>query len=257
MLRRLQGLFARYEAQHLIVPGTREGIFDDAGQQIGFLDKVELNAGRLQVTGWVCARRVTLLFGSGVASVVPDILRPDVGSARGGDDRVGFEVELPVKFPDLAHADAPGLVFEPREGEVSIPPLSLSFGRGRGARAAVRARFLADGLQAVPPALRWLHDRDPRWRHLVKSRLRLDAVSNGQRLDPALFAPVTAAALPNQKITIILPVYNAFDLLEEVLDRVRRHTDLPCRLLIREDCSTDPRVRPFLREGVARWGGGA
>jgi GT2 family glycosyltransferase/glycosyltransferase involved in cell wall biosynthesis len=56
------------------------------------------------------------------------------------------------------------------------------------------------------------------------------------------------APLEQTPITIILPVYNAFELLEEVLTRVREHTDLPWRLLLIEDCSSDERVRPFLRD---------
>lgn len=60
------------------------------------------------------------------------------------------------------------------------------------------------------------------------------------------------AGLMQTAITIILPIYNAFELLPEVLDRVARHTDLPARLILIEDCSTDPQVRPFLRDWVAR-----
>ena len=48
-----------------------------------------------------------------------------------------------------------------------------------------------------------------------------------------------------------MPVYNAFDLLPEVLDRLCRHTDLPWHALVIEDCSTDPAVRPFLRSWAA------
>ena len=46
---------------------------------------------------------------------------------------------------------------------------------------------------------------------------------------------------------ILLPVYQAFDLLPEVLDRITRHTDLPWQLTVIEDASPDPAIRPFLR----------
>ena len=52
-------------------------------------------------------------------------------------------------------------------------------------------------------------------------------------------------------MTLILPVYNAFELLEEVLERVLRHTDLPWKLIVIEDCSSDARVRPFLQGWAA------
>src|SRR6056297_1390801 len=53
-----------------------------------------------------------------------------------------------------------------------------------------------------------------------------------------------------KRITIILPVYNAFDLLQECLQRVIAHTDLPWRMILIEDRSTDARVAPFLRGWV-------
>ena len=59
------------------------------------------------------------------------------------------------------------------------------------------------------------------------------------------------AEVADQAITIVLPVYNAFEVLPEVLDRVVRHTDLPWRLILIEDASTDPGIRPFLRQWVA------
>jgi GT2 family glycosyltransferase len=83
-------------------------------------------------------------------------------------------------------------------------------------------------------------------------------------LSAALFAQTTTEVRPSGglaaqnpsaeipgAITCILPVYNAFDLLPEVLDRLCRHTDLPWHALIIEDCSTDPAVRPFLRTWAA------
>ena len=52
-------------------------------------------------------------------------------------------------------------------------------------------------------------------------------------------------------VTIVLPVYNAFDLLPEVLARVVEHTDLPWHLVVIEDCSSDAQVRPWLTDWVA------
>lgn len=53
-------------------------------------------------------------------------------------------------------------------------------------------------------------------------------------------------------VQIVMPVFNAFDLLTESLSRIVAHTDLPWRLILVEDCSTDPRVRPWLRGWVGR-----
>ena len=53
-------------------------------------------------------------------------------------------------------------------------------------------------------------------------------------------------------ITIVMPVYDAFDLLPEVLARIARHTNLPWHLVLVEDASADDRVRPWLRDWAGR-----
>nr|WP_239025435.1 glycosyltransferase [Roseibacterium persicicum] len=68
-------------------------------------------------------------------------------------------------------------------------------------------------------------------------------------IDPRYFA----GGVPprsQRAVTIILPVHNAFDLLAECLQRVQVHTDVPWHLVLIDDASTDPRVRPFLRTWV-------
>ena len=40
-------------------------------------------------------------------------------------------------------------------------------------------------------------------------------------------------------------------MLQEALERVERHTDLPWRLILIEDASPDPQVRPWLRDWAA------
>lgn len=49
-------------------------------------------------------------------------------------------------------------------------------------------------------------------------------------------------------IDIIIPVYNGFQYLEPLFKSVKKHTTLPHRLLIVEDCSPDQKVRPFLQK---------
>lgn len=54
----------------------------------------------------------------------------------------------------------------------------------------------------------------------------------------------------NTCIDIIIPVYNGYEFLENLFDTVS-HTKMKYRLLLVEDCSTDPRVRPFLEKYAA------
>ncbi|WP_306151159.1 glycosyltransferase [Roseovarius sp. MMSF_3281] len=127
-------------------------------------------------------------------------------------------------------------------------PLPLCF--GKRSRLAIRARFLRDVALALPAIIGWYTTRNPMYRARVKSRLRLTTQLQTGPLAANLFITPNDT-IPDTEpvsITIVLPVYNAFDLLAECLNRVERHTDLPYRLILIEDGSTDDRVRPFLRD---------
>jgi len=52
-------------------------------------------------------------------------------------------------------------------------------------------------------------------------------------------------------IDIIIPIYNGFEFLEPLFSSIFKNTTIPCRLIVVDDCSTDPRVGPFL-EGISR-----
>ncbi len=53
-------------------------------------------------------------------------------------------------------------------------------------------------------------------------------------------------------ISLIIPVYNAFNCLAALLDSVRRLDPPPARVLVVEDASTDQRVRPWLQDYISR-----
>jgi GT2 family glycosyltransferase len=52
-------------------------------------------------------------------------------------------------------------------------------------------------------------------------------------------------------ITVVIPVYNAYDAVQDCLKSVIRWTAVPYRLLIIDDASTDPRIRPLLMSFAA------
>jgi GT2 family glycosyltransferase len=52
-------------------------------------------------------------------------------------------------------------------------------------------------------------------------------------------------------ITVVIPVYNAYDAVQNCLESVIRWTAAPYRLLIIDDASTDPRIRPLLSSFAA------
>ncbi|MBY6117308.1 glycosyltransferase [Mameliella alba] len=112
--------------------------------------------------------------------------------------------------------------------------------------------FTAAGLRALPDALRWARYRDPAARARVKQILDLSGPAPVE-LDPALFrAPAGITPPEGAGVTLVMPVYNALELTRAALARVAAHTDIPWRLVIVEDASPDPEVRPFLRDWVAR-----
>ncbi|MBK5932938.1 GT2 family glycosyltransferase [Rhodovulum imhoffii] len=108
--------------------------------------------------------------------------------------------------------------------------------------------FVKAMVRAAPAGLRWMRHKNPADRARVKSALGLAA------LPPHLLHPeiLSWRKLPQTggSVTLIVPVYNAFDVLPECLDRLIHHTDLPWRLIVIEDHSTDTRVRPWVRKWI-------
>jgi len=248
---RLRQLFWRYAATHLQVRTPGFELRDEIGGRTGYLEAVEARHRRLYVEGWVIADRVALIVGAKSIEASPGLARPDVIKLGSGDGEanVGFRLELPHE----PGAEAAALCV--RAGQTRyIYPLPLSSASRLDARRFwLLLPFAAALLRAIPSILRWRLMRDPAARARIKMLLGLTDNPSGMSLlpprmyrDPGAPSPDTGTA-----ITLILPIYNAFELLPEVLDRIVRHTDMPWHLVLIEDCSTDDRVRPFLRDWAA------
>lgn len=131
---------------------------------------------------------------------------------------------------------------------------------GRGAEilaaTALVPRFARGALRALPLILRWQRTGDPALRTAIGRALGLAFEPKRRDLDPRLFAstqaPPDCPTAPG--VTILVPVYNSFDLLDELIDRIEAHTDLPWHLIVIEDASSDRRVRPWLAARLARLG---
>lgn len=224
-------------------------LLDNAGKRFGQIDQITVRDGRLFVKGWIVADLVGLTVADHTTKCIPSLLREDVVKLL-GDTRVkfsGFILDLPLSLGQaVLWSEVGGFRYVH-----SLPQLTL-----RDLRAMKRGQilpFLRDGTRALPAALRWLRRRDPQSIAAIKTMLRLNTVTRSTRLNILLFAEDAGApdippeGLDQTGITIVLPVYNAFDLLPEVLQRVLDHTDLPWRLIAVEDRSSDAQVRPWLR----------
>ncbi len=239
MLRRAARLFRRYAELHIVREWRGIPLQGSGGPVRGYIDRLRTGDGRVQVVAWTDAAHVTLMRGADQAETHPDIPRPD--TPEGGR---GFEVDLPLGEGPLR------LVLRDGGARTEVPLPDLRGPVPLRERLRVAVAFVRDLMRAAPLILRWLFSRDPGLRPRIRAALQLDVEPASASFDMALFGPPVLAPAQDE-ITIVLPVYNAFDLLPEVLDRVLRNTDLPWHLVVIDDASPDPAVRPWLRDWVA------
>lgn len=240
MTGRLARLFGRYAARHLRLsapppPCPLPGVTLTA---LTLADGLVAVAGRAEP-----GLRLTLDLAGRQDAASPG---PD-GSFRLALPQAAEPARLAVTGPQAAAMELP-----------PFPPARLRIGR-----LMLVPGFAVALARALPAALRWWRQRDPADRRRIKRILGLAAAGPAPRLDPAWLpgagAAVGAGAPPDPEstpeitpeITIVLPVYNARALLEEALSRLIAHTDLPWHLILVEDGSSDPAIRPFLRGWVA------
>lgn len=232
MIARLKGLFRRYMTANLTLSGPEGPLLAD-GTQIGWITDVHWVHGRLNVRGRVEAYEITLEM-AGMRS-----------TARINGQSAPFLLTLPwpPELP-LRGGVANLLVGEHPAGLVYLH-------RVRRTQARFALRFAVTVVSLIPDALDWFRRRDPACKARIKAALGLSARVNGGPLDVALFAPASEPSDTVEPIILIVPVYNAFELVQDCLDRVVRHTEQPWRMVLVEDGSTDVRVRTFLRDWAA------
>lgn len=257
MLRQLLSLYKRYTIAQLSLSGRPSAIIASNGSEIGNIDQVTMQQGRLRVKGWVHASRVTLTHDNMEARTIPRHRREDVAQVLDIPAEVGFEVDLAVNPYGLSKRNPPTLICDAIDERTSIRPVPLILRYVWAKRAMGAVRFSWAVTRLVPSIVGWYTTHDPVYRARVKAGLGLNKTVVAGELNTRLFATTDPAAdqhpaPPPVRVTLVLPVYNAFDLLAPVLARVEDNTDLPWRLIMIEDGSSDDRVRPFLRNWVAQ-----
>ena len=230
MLTRLRVLFRRFVRQHRHVDGPGFDLGSPA-RPLGRVDRVNLTGDTLTLSGQCTAHSLTLTSTEGRATGLPS---PD------------FQVSLPLGDGTLR------VVIDTADGpqETRLSPIAPR--RLRAENRRVAKDFALAAAQALPLALRYVATKDLRHHRAIKALFGF-APPGVPSLDAAFFSPPAATQDDPRPdaLTIILPVYNAFDLLPEVLDRLDRHTDVPAHLVIVEDASTDPDLRPWLLDWAA------
>jgi O-antigen biosynthesis protein len=250
LYKQLAALFARYTTAHLKARGKPHAFYAADGQIIGAVDLVSLADGHLRVAGWSCANEVVLHMNGITASAWPVLRRDDVAKAYGLGAKLGFDITVPLGPLRLAEIARFGIELhgaDPAQPTIGRP---LPLHHIRWVQLRIFVGFIWAMLGQLPSAIGWIATRNPKYRARIKQGLHLTTLPQSAELDPALFSDTRSPSpfTPDDSITIIMPVFNAFDLLQEALARVHEHTDLPWRLILVEDASTDSRVRPFLKE---------
>lgn len=220
----------------------------------GYVEECVFTRDSLKLRGWTLSHRLSLEIGGTRHPLPRRIQRGDVALAMGArmletgnqHGRVGFELTLPQSQGPVR------LIAEDTNGgSWQLPEPSEDMIRAERSRA--QRRFLRDVLRAAPIGLRYLLGGR---RRADRARLRAlmgleDKAAPCLSLDPRFLAPAPVPTSEFPAATIIMPVYNAFELLTEALDRVDRNTDVPWHLVLVEDASPDERVRPWLRDWAA------
>ncbi|WP_176250242.1 glycosyltransferase [Sulfitobacter sp. HGT1] len=249
MYKQLAALFARYTAAHLKAQGKPQALTGSDGRVIGALDVITLDKGHIRLAGWSRADEIVLHMNGIKASVQPGLRRDDVAQAYGFDAHLGFDITVPLGPLKLTEIARFGLEFHSVGPDQPTIAMTLPLDHLHLVRLQVLYAFLVAIFTQIPPGIGWLATSNPKYRGRIKQGLQLTALPQSRELDPDLFRiPDKLPQLrPDSRITIIMPVFNAFELLQDALERVKNHTELPWRLILIEDASTDIRVRPFLR----------
>ena len=248
MYKQLAALFARYAAAHLNARGKPQGIFNADGQMVGAIDVVSMSQGEIRVAGWTLAGTVVLHMNGIKATTKANLHRHDVAQAHGLNPDLGFDLVLPLGPVGLREISRFGVEFHDANDAAATISMPLPLMNIRYVQLRIIFRFVCALLAFLPACLGWLITRNSRYRAHIKQGLKLTALPQAQELDPDLFRLSLDLVKPQTGITIVMPVFNAFDLVQESLKRVVQHTDVAWRLILIEDCSSDPRVRPFLED---------
>lgn len=240
LLQRLARIFFRYAEIHLALIGRSAVLRDATGSVQGHLDVLEVRGGRLILEGRSAALRVGLRLG-GVEQWVTPVSVPNAPEGR-------FRFDVAFLVGDIVLVSALG------EAEHLHPVTGFRPAQVKRARLGLVVQYVRTLCAVLPDIWRWKRGGDLGAREVVKEALGLVLRPPAGLIDPLVLAPPARSADAPDRLTILMPVHDAFEMLQEALERVVRHTDLPWRLVLIEDASPDPRVRPWLKAWAEAYG---
>lgn len=218
---------------------------------LGYVERLELRGSYVRIVGWSRATVVEASNGIDTRRGRPFLPRGDVGlNSDGSPELAGYELDLPYRGQHV--------VVTVRSSNQAAHAVVRTFSRWSTSAAmlAAIAGYLG-ALAFVSPALvRWLVFRRLTDRDAVMGRLGVASSAHTRpvalRIRDDVLSPSEHGrrAFKFSRFTIVIPVYNAFDLLVECLDRVRGNTDIPYDIIIIDDKSTDSRILPHLKSWI-------
>ena len=123
-----------------------------------------------------------------------------------------------------------------------------------GAELRVFAKFLWILIKSLPVGMSWLFFRRSEQKAQLKRVLLNETIPPAQVFDDNIFSTESRTRPPRHshvKAAVIIPVFNAYKDVVECVDRVAKNTRHPCTVILIDDKSTDPDIRPFLRHWVS------
>ena len=242
MLSQISRLFNLYCDYHYSVPAPGFAVVGVDGENWGHVDRVHFGHGSVRVEGWSTVDKVALGSRSNLIWQRPNLPRQDVAVAQDlpFDRCTGF---------NLSSSESPEeVVLSLQNGssslQITLPRVkSWEFHK---ARLSIRASFFQRALRNLPTLAKAYFNPTDANKTQAKRALRLVSNQSVNTLDKKFFEHSRPSLSP-ECVTIIMPVYNAFDLACTALERIEKNTDLPWRIVLIEDCSSDQRVRPMLR----------
>ncbi len=230
----LAALLQRYMRSNLVLRGRPRVLVDGRASTIGRIETVTLTGGFLTVTGQCRGGEIVLAL----ADMSGRMQIADTGGA--------FRLILPWP-PGLSVRQAQPQLIPP-----AAPPQPLVLPHPALPWLRQCLRFGWTLARLSPDLWRWRRGGDLHARARVKDALGLGPRRPGGPLHPGLRLSPPACeppcGLPDHAgpATIVLPVFNALPLLRACLVRLAA-TGGAWHLILVEDCSTDPAVRPWLR----------
>jgi GT2 family glycosyltransferase/glycosyltransferase involved in cell wall biosynthesis len=241
MIARFLALFRRYADQHARVRLRKRRLprLGDGKALDGYVDEIEVDKYALRIGGWSRGDQVGARVGSQGRWVTPGKFRPDLGQPGDENPQIGFELEMPWHGAPVSVAHRLG----DKTASIRLRELRAAYAL---ARVRLLPGFLWRVIWSVPDAFSYARTGDFLRRTAVKRKLGLEFVQTAGCLRSDVL-DLPAPPVPDMAVDIVLPVYNAFDVLREALERVEAHTDVPWHLTIVEDRSPDPAIWPYLQ----------